>query len=184
MTIPRRLVVTGPESTGKTTLAEGLASQLSVSWVPEQARAYANRVGRPLTSEDVGPIASAQIAAEETALNAAIQRGDSWLVLDTDLVSTVVYARHYYGACPSWIEAEARVRRGDLYLLADIDLPWHADGIRDRPANRAAMRRFFEQALIEFGCPTCPVSGLGAERLRQARLCLASIKDEERRDAG
>ena len=102
-----RIAVTGSESTGKTTLARDLADHFGVLWVREQSRSYAERVRHALTAEDVSPIASEQIAAEDAALVEAARRGDRWLFLDTDLVSTVVYARHYYGSCPSWIEAEA-----------------------------------------------------------------------------
>ena len=90
-----RIVVTGSESTGKTTLASELSSHFGALWVPEQARVYAERVGRPLTEEDVAPIASEQIAAEDAALIDAGRRKIGWMFLDTDLLSTVVYARHY-----------------------------------------------------------------------------------------
>src|SRR5690349_1745753 len=111
-----RIVVTGSESTGKTTLAQQLAAHFNAIWVAEQARTYAERETRPLTAEDVAPIASEQIAAEDAALIEAGHRKVHWMFLDTDLLSTVVYARHYYGACPAWIEAEAKARLGELYL--------------------------------------------------------------------
>ncbi|MBI1810179.1 MAG: ATP-binding protein, partial [Gemmatimonadetes bacterium] len=131
----RRLVVTGPESTGKTTLAGALAAQFGAPCLPEAARGYAEArraEGRALTADDAEPIARAAIAAEDAALAAA----PPLLVLDTDLVSTVVYTRHYYGGAPAWMEDEARGRRGHLYLLCDVDLPWTPDGVRDRPVAR------------------------------------------------
>ena len=67
-TAPRRIVVTGSESTGKTTLARQLAERLGARWVPEQSREYAARVGRPLTAGDVEAIANEQIAAEDAAI--------------------------------------------------------------------------------------------------------------------
>ena len=102
---PTRIVVTGSESTGKTTLARDLAAHFGAQWVPEQSRSYAERVRRELKADDVAPIASEQIAAEDAALVEAIRTRRRWLFLDTDLLSTVVYARHYYGSCPAWIEA-------------------------------------------------------------------------------
>lgn len=168
MTAPRRLVVTGSESTGKTTLAQELAAHLGVSWVPEQSRRYAEHVARPLTADDVEPIARAQRDAEDEAMSAARERGDPWLVLDTDLVSTVVYARHYYGACPDWIVREAQVRAGDLYLLCDIDLPWVGDSVRDRPLARDEMQESFRLTLRALGVRPLTVSGSGPDRLRSA----------------
>ena len=121
---PLVVVVTGSESTGKTTLASDLARHFRTAWVPEYARTYLSEktaaTGLPLDATDVEPIARGQMSAEDRG--AAEARG--LLVLDTDLVSTIVYARHYYRSCPPWIEQAARDRRADLYLLCDIDVPW------------------------------------------------------------
>ena len=176
MTAPHvtRVVITGSESTGKSTLAHDLASHFSSLWVREQSRVYAERVNRSLNAEDVSPIASAQIAAEDAGLVDAHRRGDHWLFFDTDLISTVVYARHYYGACPSWIEAEAFARRGDLYLLAEIDIPWAPDGIRDRPDERDALDHAFRDAMVEFKVNVRHVRGLGEHRLASALKAIAS----------
>jgi NadR type nicotinamide-nucleotide adenylyltransferase len=168
-----RIVVTGSESTGKTTLARDLASHFGAAWVPEQSRSYAERVRRELKADDVAPIASEQITAEDAALAEARRRGDRWLFLDSDLVSTVVYARHYYGSCPAWIEAEARARRGDLYLLADIDLPWQPDSVRDRPRARERLHAEFGAALAEFRAEVCLVRGVGELRLSAAIDCMS-----------
>lgn len=168
-----RIVLTGSESTGKTTLARDLAAHFGTRWVPEQSRSYAERVRRELKADDVGPIASEQITAEDAALAEAIRRRDRWLFLDTDLLSTVVYARHYYGSCPAWIEAEAHARRGDLYLLADVDLPWQPDAVRDRPRARDQLHAEFRSALSEFKAESCEVRGIGDVRLQAAIDCLS-----------
>lgn len=170
-----RVVVTGSESTGKTTLARELADHFGVLWVPEQARAYAERTHRALGADDVSPIASAQIAAEDAALVEAQRRGDRMIVLDTDLVSTVVYARHYYRACPQWIEAEARARRADLYLITATDLPWVPDGVRDRPLHREELDREFRNVIAEFQLKSCTVRGLEAARLAEAISCIQQV---------
>ena len=171
-----RVVVTGSESTGKTTLARELADHFGALWVREQARAYAEQVKRTLNAEDVAHIASAQIQAEDAALRDTLRRGDHWLFFDTDLISTVVYARHYYGSCPQWIEAEAHARKGDLYLLAEIDIPWTPDGIRDRPASREVLDHAFREAMTQFKVKTCHVRGLGEHRLASAIKCIASVE--------
>jgi NadR type nicotinamide-nucleotide adenylyltransferase len=162
--VTQRIVLTGPECSGKTTLASALARRFRAPWLPETSRLYAEEARRELTAADAEPIARRAIAAEDAALGVH----PPLLVLDTDLISTVVYVRHYYGPCPAWIEDAARERRGDLYLLCAADLPWTADGVRDRPARRREMSALFERALLEFGCATAEISGTGAARERSA----------------
>jgi nicotinamide riboside kinase len=166
-----RICVTGPESTGKTTLAGGLANALGTVWVPEASRLYAERVARPLTADDVSPIARDHIALVERGTATARARGARFLVLDTDLVSTLIYARHYYGAVPSSIEKAERARRADLYLLCDVDVPWVPDGVRDR----AAMFERFRRALALRRANVVVVRGDWDERWKRARAALATL---------
>ena len=165
-----RIVVTGSECTGKSSLARQLADWLGAPRVSEFSRIYAEEVRRPLGAADVEPIARGQIAAEDAALTSR----PALLVLDTDLVSTVVYARHYYGECPPWIERTAKERLADLYLLCAIDIPWEPDGVRDEPLAREHMHELFRRQLREFGAVVKEVRGLGADRLAVARAAVTS----------
>lgn len=138
-----RVVVTGPESTGKTTLARLLAERFSTAWVPEFARAYLDRrhtlgaiPSPPCEASDIPEIARGQLASEDEAA----RRANRVLVCDTDLYVTRLYAEEYFGACPGWIAEAASARRYDLHLLLDVDVPWVADAQRDRPHLRQALR--------------------------------------------
>lgn len=156
-----RVVLTGSESTGKTTLARALASRHDTAFSPEFARDYVERKRAPLTAQDVEPIARGQRAAEDQGLRAAHRV----LFLDTDLWSTVLYARHYYGSCPAWIEEAARARRGDLYLLNHPDVPWVADPLfRDRDGRREEMHELFVSGLRELGACVVDVRGPWPDR--------------------
>lgn len=161
-----RIVVTGSESTGKTTLAEDLASWLGLPWVPEYSRVYAERKGSVLDLGDVDPIARGHMAAEDDARLAAPEAAA--LVLDADLNSTLVYSNFYYETAPEWIPHEALRRKADLYLLAETDIPWVADGVRDVPADRETMHRLFVEQLNRVGATWVPIDGLGRRRMDNA----------------
>jgi len=151
-----KIVVTGSECTGKTTLARELALRHGTTCSAEYARRYLDEHPRLLTADDVEPIARGQRQAEDAAIAGARRL----VILDTDLASTVVYARHYYGACPAWVEEAARSRLGDLYLLLHPDVPWVADGLyRDRPHLRDELHASFRDTLAKWGASICDVRG-------------------------
>ena len=170
-----RICVTGPESTGKTTLAVRLAEWLRTMCVPEASRLYATEQGRPLHASDVEPIARRQLRLDDEAARRATDAGARHLVLDTDLVSTLVYAAHYYACSPAWILDAERGRRAALYLLCDIDVPWVADGVRDRPESRDEMLYLFDEALARRGAPVVHISGDEAARFRMAREAVDAL---------
>ena len=163
-----RVCVTGPESTGKTTLAGEIALALDTECVPEAARIYAERVGPALTASDVEPIAREHIALADAAAERVRASGGNVVVLDTDLLSTVVYAQYYYEFSSPWLESKERARRADLYLLCDVDVPWIADAVRDRPANREEMLELFRSALEHPGARYEFVTGDLDARLQTA----------------
>jgi len=159
-----RVCIIGAECTGKTMLAQRLAEHFATVWVPEFAREYALDAARPLTFDDVDPIARGQIVGEDQlTLDAS-----SLLILDTDLVSTTVYSRYYYNAVPQWIAIEAKRRLADLYLLADVDVPFIADPARDAEEHRADHADAFRRALEDLGARVVVISGDWEERFGRA----------------
>jgi NadR type nicotinamide-nucleotide adenylyltransferase len=160
-----RVVLTGSESTGKTALARQLADHYKVEPAPEFVREFARRKGAPIDFLDTEAIALGQIALEEKYAS----RATHLLVQDTDLLSTVVYCKHYYGKCIDWIEKAAHTRRPNLYLLLEIDVPWVADDVRDRETRREEMQQLFRTVVAESGSPWAVVQGSWDDRLRMAR---------------
>ncbi len=160
----RRIVITGSESTGKTTLAARLAERYGTVTSPEFAREYLDRKGRALDRHDVEAIAVGQMALEDRFR----RRASRILFSDTDLFSTVVYGGHYYGAIDPWIARRAVERRGDLYLLLDIDVPWVSDHQRDREDRRDEMHRLFLETMGLYGLTHVTIGGSWTERWERA----------------
>lgn len=176
----RRVVLTGGESTGKTTLARELAARWKTAWAPEAAREVALARRGVLGPEDVPVIARMHVRLADEAAREAGKAGRPLVFLDQDLLSTVVYARHYYDSCPPWIERLAAERRGDLYLLCAPDLPWESDGVRDRPGARDAVHALFAEALAAAGVRVAGISGAGAVREARAVEAVAEALRDRR----
>lgn len=163
-----KVVLFGPESTGKSTLAMQLAKYYDTVFVPEYSRIYAEeklRFGKVLTLNDVLPIAEGQIRLE----NELAPKANTVLICDTDLLETKVYSESYYnGICDPALEKYAIQNTYDLYFLTYIDMPWVADDLRDRPHDREAMFKAFENALKAYSKPYILLKGSIEERLKLA----------------
>jgi NadR type nicotinamide-nucleotide adenylyltransferase len=167
-----RVVVTGPESTGKTTLASDLAAHYGTVWVPEFARPYLDRKnahglppsGLMVEPSDLQPIADGQTGSEDVLA----RRANRVLLCDTDVTTTCVYARHYLDLVPPAIDAESRRRRYALHLLLGVDVPWVPDPQRDRPGLRGEMYALFREALVERGHRFVEVCGSWEQRRARA----------------
>lgn len=161
---PLRVVLTGSESVGKTTLAAELGAHYRAPVVPEFVRGYAQRIARPITYDDLLIIATEQAALEDEHLAAARAAGSALVVHDTDPLSTLAYAQHYFGGAPAAVERLVRARRPDHYLLLDIDVPWVPDGVRDRGDRRAEMQQLFVDTLTRIDATFTRIHGTWSER--------------------
>lgn len=163
-----KIVLFGPESTGKTTLSNQLANHYKTVWVEEFAREYLqekwNRTRIICELSDILPIARGQMALE----NKLAKQANRVLICDTDLLETKVYSEAYYGSCPAELEIAAKVSAYDLYLLTYIDVPWAPDDLRDRPNQRVEMFQFFEEALKKSQKPYVLLKGDQTVRLKKA----------------
>lgn len=164
-----KVVLFGPESTGKTTLARRLAEHYETVWVPEFARGYLqekfNRTRIICEYSDLLPIAIGQMRIE----NELVAEANRLLICDTDLLETKVYSEMYYeGRVDPLLRKYAVLNTYDLYLLTDIDVPWEPDDLRDRPHQREQMFRAFEQALIDHQRAYVQLSGGHEERMEKA----------------
>jgi len=159
-----KIVLTGPESTGKSTLSKALAAHFGTLWVPEYARFYLNHLPRPYFPEDVLRIAQGQMQWEAVWEKYAREL----LFCDTDLLVPKIWMEHKYGYCDSWIDEQLSLRSYDLYLLCDIDMPWENDPLREHPNEREALFEKYRTALETLGARYAIIRGNGTERLNMA----------------
>lgn len=160
----RKIAITGPESTGKSWLAEHLARHYKTHFVKEYAREYLTRLEKPYTLDDIVQIAIGQRAAEKKIE----VESNQLLFADTEMLVCKIWADFVFGETPAFIQQAFEQQHYDLYLLCDIDLPWEADPLREHPDRRNEIMGLYKQALDDRKMPYKLVSGLNNKRLQQA----------------
>lgn len=162
----KKIVVIGPESTGKSTLSKALAEKLHTVWVEEYARTYLATQDNQYDFADLQRIAMGQLAAEDHAIEKARQT----LICDTDLYVLKVWSEHKYNKVAGFVLEQIAQRHYDAYILCDIDIEWRADPQREHPEPQ--MRQYFfhqyKDIVCQSGRPFIIVSGNETERLQQA----------------
>jgi HTH-type transcriptional repressor of NAD biosynthesis genes len=171
-----KVVLFGPESTGKTTLSRHLARYYNTVWTPEFARAYLqkkwNNERKTCEKKDLIPIAIGQIKME----NKLAKKADKLLICDTDLLETKVYSEEFYGGfVDEKLNKAANENQYDLYLLTYVDTPWEKDDLRDRPEQRLEMFTAFENALKKHKKNYIILKGDKETRLKNATEAIDKI---------
>ncbi|MES2270460.1 MAG: ATP-binding protein [Pseudomonadota bacterium] len=165
----RNIVLHGPESTGKSTLAARLAAHFGTVWVPEYGRTYCETHGTDLTPDDLVAIMEGHVAQREAM--ALTARGI--LFQDTDPLMTAAWSMMLFGERNRTLDAFRDT--GDLYLLMDVDLPWVGDEVRMFP-DRADQLRFFDLCraeLVRRGVRWVQIGGDGDQRFDAAIAAIA-----------
>jgi NadR type nicotinamide-nucleotide adenylyltransferase len=173
---PKRILILGPESTGKSTLAAALAAYFQEPWVPEVAREYLEKLDRTYAYEDLVQIGKQQIQLEDELARGA----KNYLFCDTDLRVIQVWSQHRYGKVGPWVLEELERRTYDLILLCAPDLPWQSDPLREHP-DLEIRQQFFEiykQLSHASGIPWILVSGDTDKRLSTGIQAVGSLKKE------
>lgn len=172
-----KIVLFGPESTGKTTLAQMLAQHYNTEWVPEYMREYLqvkwDRQQKTCEPHDLLPIAKGQMALE----NEMAAGAEELLFCDTNLLELVVYSRAYYDEfVDDALLKPALKAQYDLYFLTYIDVPWEEDDLRDRPLQRDQMFHRFKSTLDKNALPYRLLQGNLQQRFESAVKIIEELK--------
>ncbi len=162
----KKIVILGPESTGKSTLCEALAKHYNTNWCPEYARQYLSENGTNYNYDDLLIIAKGQLAGEDDY----VQKTSEMLIIDTDMYVMKVWCEYVFNNCHPFILEKINERKYDAYLLCDIDLPWAPDEMREYPNEQPRKELFtiYKELLMNQNTPWGIVNGLGAERTNNA----------------
>lgn len=159
-----KIVLSGAESSGKSTLAKQLSEYYQVPYIAEVAREYVNTLTKHYTYEDVEEIARQQVSAEKEIL----AKNPPMVFIDLDLTNTKYWFLDVYNTIPDWIEEEIKNNKPDLHLLCYYDLPWEADPTRENPNRREHFYNLYKNEIETLGIPYGIVTGSGEERLKNA----------------
>lgn len=173
----KKIVITGPESTGKSTLSQQLAQHYNTLWCPEYAREYLLANGAEYTYDDLLTIAKGQVALEEQYIREAEKTGRSVLFIDTDMYVMKTWCEFVFGKCHPYILQQAVISEYDFYLLCDTDLDWTPDTLREYPdlESRRTLFNIYKDILVNQSTPWTIVSGTNTERLQKAIVAIDSL---------
>jgi len=133
-----KIIVTGPESSGKTTLCKELSKYFKKSFAKEYAREYLQNLNRDYTKQDLIKIAKKQLDLEKEST-----------LLDTDLVTIKIWSNYKYGNCNKWIINQIKKQKKEkrFYLLCKPDIKWEKDPLRENPNNRLELYKIYKEEI-------------------------------------
>lgn len=160
----RKIVITGPESTGKSQLTTGLATHFGTVAVPEFARTYLAGLNRPYEESDLLEIARGQLALETDGMN----RAGDLLFCDTGFLVLKIWSMHRFKRCHPFILQQLERNAPDLFLLCNIDLPWEYDPQREHPHLRQFFFDWYQRELEHYGFSYLVINGRDEQRMQHA----------------
>jgi len=166
-----RVALIGPESSGKSELCAGLATNYNTNWVPEYAREYLQKLVTPYSLEDIVNIYITQFEQEKEMLKSS----NRLLFTDTEFIIAKVWCEYAFGTCPDLITNAIIQHPYDLYLLTAPDLPWEYDPLRENPGKGEFFFNWYQQILNKHNFNYAIVEGKGLSRLQNAILLVEDL---------
>jgi NadR type nicotinamide-nucleotide adenylyltransferase len=167
----KKVVILGPECTGKSELSEYLANEFNTHWVPEYAREYINNLSRPYGPQDLPSIARGQLLQEDLLAS----RANKVLICDTDLYVIKVWSYFKFGFCDIEVLKSIEARKYDLYLLTYIDIPWVPDPQREHPDQRELLYEIYLEEMKNQPVPFVEIKGTREQRRKLAKTSVSNL---------
>jgi len=162
---PKIIVITGAESTGKSTLTEALANHFDVPFIPEIAREYVENLSEKYNYHDLENIAKKQIKQ----LTQLKKTKHPYIFVDTWLIITKIWFKVVFNKIPVWFDSAIEENKIDLFLICDIDLPWIPDAVRENGGEqRKILQNKYIQNIKDYNFKYKIVSGKDDERIQNA----------------
>lgn len=176
------VVITGTESSGKTSLAEALAKHFGTRWVPETVRQYFSERDASLpmngyVEEELLSIAKRQLKVEGQVISKCEEEGRSVIFCDTDLITIRIWGEEKFGRSDLWIMEQTEIRPYELWLLCAPDIPWEPDPLRENPHDRDRLFEVYERTLQQLSKPYIVISGAHEVRMGMAIAAVERLLD-------
>lgn len=166
-----KVIITGAESTGKTTLAVGLSALHSAIYVPEYSRTYLSELGCDYDQNDLLNIAKGQVEAEDKH-----RENQDIVICDTSLIVIKVWSNYKYGNCDPWILDQIERQKWDVFFLPHYDIPYEFDPLRENPQDREELYHIYFSELCSLGVPFYVLRGTELQRLTYASNILKALQ--------
>jgi len=169
----KKIVITGPESVGKSTLCNRLAEHCGGLCVPEYARSYVEQLSTPYIYADLENIARKQIQQ----LGSDYEAAQNYVFFDTGLIVTKIWFSEVYGKVPAFLSEALAQLKIHRYLLCYPDIEWIPDKVRENSGeNRFRLFQLYENELIKLKQNYIIIRGVGEQRFKNALFALESAR--------
>ena len=166
----RKIILTGPESTGKSTLAKMLSKSLNAALVKEYAREYLEKNGADYEEKDLLKIAKGQARAESDSVVQQYQ------ICDTSFLVLKIWSEYRYNRCHKFISKELKKNKSAIYFLCGAEIPWQYDELRENPNDRQELYKTYKKELKKLDVEYYELKGKPQERLEKALKILSKSK--------
>ena len=165
-----KIIISGPESSGKTSLAKALSKDCKIEYTKEYARKYLTQIKKRYTKEDLSTIAKIQLENEISS-----SQKNEVSIHDTDLITIKIWSLYKYGDCENWILKELNKQKEEnrVYLLCSPDIPWQSDPLRENPNDREELFKIYQTELSDLGHTYFIING--EERIEKAKKIIQKL---------